>query len=65
MKFIKVIDGKPYEVNGSPSFHHQSGWHFPNSSRVKDNGTVIEDVRVKKHILKQISSKEIQTHYKK
>lgn len=66
MKFIKIINEKPYEINGSPSHHHQSGWHFPNSSRVKDSeGKIIQDTQVKKNILKQISSDEIKNHYKK
>jgi hypothetical protein len=66
MKFIKVINGKPYKVKGSPSHHHQSGWYFPNSSLIKDSeGFVIKDFSTKKNILTQISNIEIQKKYKK
>ena len=65
MKLIKVINGKSYEVVGSPCHHHQSGWHFPNSSRVKDDkGNVIECTQVKKNILTQISNIEIEKNHK-
>jgi hypothetical protein len=66
MKLIKIINGKPYKVKGSPSYHHQTGWHFTASSEVKDgNGNLIEETNVKENILKQISNIEIEKHYKK
>jgi len=67
MKIIVDIQNKKYEVNGTPSSHHQSGWNFPTEgTRVKDfiSGKVIDNDTEKKNILKQISNEQISRHFK-